>query len=223
MLKALLTKEWIKIRWILIGFLLVALFSAVKLLLDIHHQIELMGAANLWDMLLFNNLDPYRWMKYAPLVTGISVALAQFIPEVQHKRIKLTFHLPLNENRMTMQLTLMGSLFLLVIFLSELVIVLAGSVIVLPRKLVMDAVITLVPWFLGGVTAYHATVMILFEINIIRRLLLILIMAAFITLFYQTAGPGAYLPALPLLILITIGTFFTHLYTAYRFRKGIEQ
>ena len=223
MLKALFIKEWIKIRWILIGFFVVALFSAAKLLLDIHHQIELMGAGNLWDILLFNNFNPYRWMEYVPLVTGISIALAQFIPEVQHKRIKLSFHLPVNENRMLMQLTLMGNLFLLTIFLSELVIALVGITFVLPKKLILDALITLAPWFLGGITAYHLTTMVVFEFTAIRRLLLILVASAFITLFYQSATIGAYRPALPLLAILTILTFFTHLYTAYRFRKGINQ
>ncbi|WP_153640999.1 hypothetical protein [Prolixibacter sp. NT017] len=223
MLKALFIKEWIKIRWILIGFFVVSLFSAAKLLLDIHHQIELMGAGNLWDIMLFNNFNPYRWMEYVPLVTGISIALAQFIPEVQHKRIKLSFHLPVNENRMLMQLTLMGNLFLLIIFLSELLVALFGITAVLPKKLITDAFITLAPWFLGGITAYHLTVMVVFESTAIRRLLLILIAAAFITLFYQPATTGAYQPALPLLAILTLLTFFKHLYTAYRFRKGINQ
>jgi len=223
MLRALFIKEWIKIRWILIGFFVVSLFSAAKLLLDIHHQIELMGAGNLWDIMLFNNFNPYRWMEYVPLVTGISIALAQFIPEVQHKRIKLSFHLPVNENRMLMRLTLMGNLFLLIIFLSELIIALVGITVVLPRKLIMDAFFTLAPWFLGGFTAYHLTIMVVFESTAIRRLLLILVAAAFITLFYQPATTGAYQPALPLLAILTLLTFFTHLYTAYRFRKGINQ
>lgn len=223
MLRALFIKEWIKIRWILIGFFVVSLFSAAKLLLDIHHQIELMGAGNLWDIMLFNNFNPYRWMEYVPLVTGISIALAQFIPEVQHKRIKLSFHLPVKENRMLMQLTLMGNLFLLIIFLSELAIALIGITFVLPKKLILDAFITLVPWFFGGITAYHLTIMVVFESTAIRRFLLILVAAAFITLFYQPATTGAYQPALPLLAILTLLTFFTHLYTAYRFRKGINQ
>ncbi|GET32987.1 hypothetical protein PbJCM13498_18500 [Prolixibacter bellariivorans] len=223
MLKALFIKEWTKIRWILIGFFAVALFSGAKLLLDIHHQIELMGAGNLWDILLFNNFNPYRWMEYVPLLTGIAVALAQFIPEVQQKRIKLMFHLPVNENQMLMQLTLMGNLFLLTIFLSELVIALVGITFVLPKKLILDAFITVAPWFLGGITAYHLTTMIVFESMPVRRLSLILVASAFISLFYQTATTGAYRPALPLLAIITILTFFTHLYTAYRFRKGIHQ
>lgn len=223
MLKALFIKEWIKIRWILIGFFVVSLFSAAKLMMDIHHQIELMGAANLWDILLFNNFNPYRWMEYVPLVTGIAIALAQFIPEVQQKRIKLMFHLPVNENRMLMQLTLMGDLFLFVIFLSELLIALTGITFVLPKKLVTDAFITFAPWFLGGITAYHLTVMVIFESTAFRRLFLILIASAFITLFYQTATTGAYRPALPLLGILTLLAFFTHLYTAYRFRKGINQ
>lgn len=175
MLKALFIKEWTKIRWILIGFFAVALFSGAKLLLDIHHQIELMGAGNLWDILLFNNFNPYRWMEYVPLLTGIAVALAQFIPEVQQKRIKLMFHLPVNENQMLMQLTLMGNLFLLTIFLSELVIALVGITFVLPKKLILDAFITVAPWFLGGITAYHLTTMIVFESMPVRRLSLILV------------------------------------------------
>ncbi|GET30254.1 hypothetical protein [Prolixibacter sp. SD074] len=223
MLKALFIKEWIKIRWILIGFFVGSLFSAAKLILDIHHQVELMGAANLWDILLFNNFNPYRWMKYLPLVTGIAIALAQFIPEIQQKRIKLTFHLPVNENRVLLQITLTGSLFLLIIFLSELLIALTGITLVLPKKLVTDALFTLAPWFLGGITAYHLTVMVIFESTVLRKLFLILIASAFIALFYQTATTGAYRPALPLLTVMTILTFFTHLYTAYRFRKGINQ
>jgi len=223
MLRALFIKEWIKIRWILIGFFVVSLFSAAKLLLDIHHQIELMGAGNLWDILLFNNFNPYRWMEYVPLVTGISIALAQFIPEVQHKRIKLSFHLPVNENQMLMQLALMGNLFLFIIFLSELLVALIGIAVVLPEKLTMDAFITLAPWFLGGITAYLLTIMVVFESTVLRRLLLILLAAAFITLFYQPATTGAYRPALPLLAILTLLTFFTHLYTAYRFRKGIDK
>ena len=222
MRKALFIKEWIKMRWILIGFFAVGLFSAAKLLLDIHHQVELMGAENLWDILLFNHFNPYRWMEYIPLVTGISIALAQFIPEVQHKRIKLTFHLPVNENQMLMQLIMTGNCFLLVIFLSELIIAIAGITTVLPHKLVMDALITLVPWFLGGITAYHLTTTIVFETKPIRRLFLILITAAFITLFYQPVTTGAYQPALPLLAVLTVLTFFAHLYTAYRFRKGVN-
>lgn len=61
----------------------------------------------------------YRNFDLYPLLAGLLLAIVQFVPEMQQKRLKLTLHLPYPQNRMLMLMLIAGLSELIVIYLID--------------------------------------------------------------------------------------------------------
>ena len=109
MLKALIYKEWLKIRWAALITLAVFLLVLVKMTLYMSYTIRIVGANSFWNDVFIRGLLYFDDLLYIPVVTGIVIAAFQFFPEITENRLKLTLHLPMRENSILMHMAIMGA------------------------------------------------------------------------------------------------------------------
>ncbi len=220
MFKSIVYKEWIKIRlvvWVALGLSLVAL---ANIFLKVRHDILFVDAANYWYSFLFRGFTYFGILKFFPFVAGLAIAIAQYFPETVNKRIKLTFHLPVSENGVLISMHIFGAMVLTGLLLVVLGFFTAGSAIFFPGNIIRASMLTMLPWFLGGIATYFLVALVLLEPMWIFRGLYAAVAAGFVTLFYSGASIGAFRPVLLPLSLITLLLSCVVLFSGYRFRKG---
>jgi hypothetical protein len=105
----------------------------------------------------------FGYLKYIPLVGGLLIAIAQYFPETINKRIKLSFHLPLKENKILLMMHAFGFGSLLVAYLAIFAVFVVFSASFFPSQIVNDAIISVFPWFLAGFTASFLVALIVLE------------------------------------------------------------
>jgi hypothetical protein len=220
MFKSIVYKEWIKIRlvvWIALGLSIIAL---VNIFLKVRHDILFVDAANYWYSFLFRGFTYFSILKFFPFVAGLAVAIAQYFPETVNKRIKLTFHLPVSENSVLISMHFFGALVLTGLLVIILGFFTAGSAIFFPGNIIRASLLTMLPWFLGGIATYFLVALVLLEPMWIYRGLYAAVAAGMVTIFYSGAAIGAFKPVLLPLALITLLLSCVVLFSGYRFRKG---
>ena len=121
-----LYKEWIKTRWFYAVALLTTFALCGYVLLNINRLVSLKGAAHLWEVAMFRDAIFIDMLRYVPLLVGIVAAVVQFVPELVHKRLKLTMHLPRGYVRSVMEMLLFGFGCLALLFCGNLVMLLLG-------------------------------------------------------------------------------------------------
>jgi len=220
MWKSLIYKEWLKIRWTAAAFLGLGILVLINILLEIRHDILFVDATNYWYSVLFRGYNYSYMLKFIPFLAGLGIAVAQYFPETVNRRIKLTFHLPIRENKVLMGMHLFGLGSILAIYAVLLVIFLAGSRIYFPHEIVDSAMITATPWFLGGLATYFMAALILLEPVWTYRVLYAIVAYGFVSLYYIRAGLTCYGPAIPGLAILTVLASIVVLFSGYRFRKG---
>jgi hypothetical protein len=194
--------------------------AVVSIFLNVRHDILFNGAANYWYSSLFMGFRYFQLMKYIPLAIGIAVGLAQYFPETVNKRIKLSFHLPIDENKMLLVMMLCGTLFLIVSFGLLFLLFWGLSNHFLPEEIVNAALISIIPWFLAGFSVYYFIGLIVLEPVWKYWILYGLVAFASINLYMEPSITGAYGPINPKLLILTALLSISLLFSANRFRKG---
>ncbi len=220
MLESMIYKEWIKIRWILIGSGIAGLLVVAYMFMNVQRTITFGGASGAWYNILFLGVKIFNSLNYIPLLIGIAVGVAQYFPETVNKRIKLTFHLPINENKALLMMLGVGTLSLLAIFLLQFLVFWMLSSFYFGSEITIASLITITPWFLSGLAAYFMVALIVLEPIWKYRILYAFAAAIFLPLYLKTGMTGAYAPINIQLALLTVLTSVSLLFSAYRFRKG---
>jgi hypothetical protein len=220
MWKSMIYKEWLKIRWFLAGSVIIGLVAMAYIFMNAQRAITFQGASSLWYLILFQNLQFYSLFKFIPLLIGAAIGVAQYFPETVNKRIKLTFHLPLQENKAVIMMLAAGTVSLIVCFLLHFLTFWALSSNFFGPEITHAALITIFPWFLAGLNAYFLVGLIILEPIWLYRLLYSLAALAFIPFFMKYGIAGAYAPINPILAVLTVLLSVSLLFSAYRFRKG---
>lgn len=221
MFKAIIYKEWLKIRWSYIGMAAVTLFVLLYIHLKLSHDMKFSEATSYWYYVIFRGIKFYLQFKYIPFLAGLAVALTQFVPEINMKRLKLTLHLPMRENAILVQMMSVGVISLVILFIAAILILSVITLNFFPHEMLGSILLTTLPWFLAGLVAYFAVSMIILEPLWIRRILLILISFGFIDCLFKSYWYNLYVHSLPVFVLL--GLFFSTsiLLSAHRFRKGV--
>lgn len=219
-MRSIIYKEWIKIRWTFLAFLVLGIIALTIMFLKVRHDILFVDAVNYWYSFLFRGYPYFSLLKYLPLIAGLGIAIAQYFPETVNKRIKLTFHLPVGENKILLQMHSFGVCCLIGMFLFFFVIFAGGSCIYFPAEIIKPSLLTITPWFLGGLATYFITALILLEPIWLYRGLYTIVGAGFITFFYSYGTIGAYRPVLLSLAILSVLLSIVVLFSGYRFRKG---
>ena len=162
----------------------------------------------------------FQLIKYLPLAIGIAIGLAQFFPETVNKRIKLSFHLPVDENKMLVIMMLCGTLSLIISFGLMFLLFWGISVHYLPVEIVNAAIISVIPWFLAGFSIYYFIGLIVLEPVWKYWILYGLVGFATISLYMEPSVAGAFEPINPKLLMLTALLSISLLFSANRFRKG---
>lgn len=220
MFKSLIYKEWIKTRWFIAGFLLLGIIAIAMLYLKTQHDFKFSEAKNIWNGILFKNYSYFSSLKFLPLLCGAILGISQYVPEIIDKRIKLTYHLPMNENKILLQMMGYGTLVLMVCFSVLITLFWTISAFYFPKEIISDAMVTITPWFLSGFAAYFLIGFIVLEPVWRYRLYYTIVSAFFITLFLYSGMNGAYISMNLTLTICTIASSIALLFSGYRFRKG---
>jgi hypothetical protein len=220
MIKSIVYKEWIKTRWFLLILIILGLLAVGNIFLKVQHYITFNEAHNYWYLVLFQNQQYFKGLKFIPLVIGLVIALVQYIPEITNKRIKLTFHLPINENKALLMMLGYGVGVLLLSFAILLVVFILLSQHFFGAEIVQSALISVTPWFLAGMAAYFLGALVVMEAIWKYRVAYFLASAAFILFFFEKGMAGAYAPLNWKLAVLTLLISLSLTFSAYRFRKG---
>ena len=220
MWKYIIYKEWLKIRWFLFVYILFGILGIGYLYLALKHSFTFTGGRNVWSLALFQNQRFYNFLKYVPLAGGVILAFAQYLPEAINKRLKLTFHLPLDENKMIMLMQGFGAGSLMIAFLIFFGLFAGFSLVYFPTQMVADSFSTILPWMLAGFSGYFFTSLIILEPSWFFKLFYSMTGVFFLSIFFNSADTAAYGPATFGLFILTVFLSVTILFTAHRFRKG---
>jgi hypothetical protein len=220
MWKSIVYKEWLKIRWFLIGFTILAMLGLGYMFLKLEHGFAFSGGKNVWYNILFLGIQFFSYFKFIPLLGGIIIGVTQYFPETVNSRIKLTFHLPLDENKVLLMMHIFGIASLFFSYLILLVALVSLSSIYFPSQMIIESVVSVFPWFLAGFVAYFFVALIVLEPVWIYRVFYTLVAGFFVTIYLKSPMIAAYGPAIPGLLVLTILLSVALLFSAYRFRKG---
>ena len=220
MWKSIVYKEWLKIRWFLIAFTGLGILAIGNIFLSVQHDFTFNEANNYWYNIIFRGVKYFGNFKYIPIAGALVIAIAQYFPETVNKRIKLTYHLPINENKALIQMMLFGAFCLFATYILLFFMFLGFSSFYFPKEIIMEAITTILPWFLAGFTAYFLVALIVLEPAWKFRFLYFLVAAAFVPLFFESAKIGGFAPINPVLVILALIVSISLLFSGYRFRKG---
>lgn len=220
MLQSIFYKEWIKSRRVVYLCLLVSVAFVLYTQIRIGRAIELQGEAHIWLVMLIKDVVFVEILKYVPLAIGLLMALAQFVPEMQQKRLKLTLHLPFSQKRVMAAIVLFGLGTLLLIFAINYLWLWLWLNAHFAPAFVSHMLLTTVPWYLAGVAGYAFAAWICVEPTWKYRVVATLFAVGYIRVLFLSPYPQAYNTVLWIFSLLTI------LFTAFvwmsvvRFKEG---
>lgn len=200
------------------GILFAALVGYIFLWLA--QAIGSMGIVNLWEAIIGKEFILVTHVKYLPLAVGMLLAVVQFVPEMQSKRLKLTLHLPLGETRIICAMLGYGVAVLLVLFTIVALVLTSGLSVRFSREIVLSNFLTALPWLLGGLQAYLFGAWICLEPVWKQRIFNAIPAVCVVSSFYSSATPGAYTTYLPYMLIFIAASFFFSLHSAARFKDG---
>lgn len=218
--RSVIYKEWIKLKWFLVIYLVFAVLVTGYIFIRARHDIAFHEAKNYWYGILFQGYQYFRYLKYVPLAGGLIIALAQFFPETVNKRIKLTFHLPTDENYILLLMTGFGTACLFLCNLLIFSIFWLLSSFYFPSQMITAAMISVAPWFLSGFAIYFLVALIVLEPVWLFRLLYFIAACAMLPFFFESSVTGGYAPVNLILTGMVILLSVSLLFSGYRFRKG---
>jgi hypothetical protein len=220
MWKSVIYKEWLKVRWFYIICTGIGFLAVSYTFLRVQHDFAFNEASNFWYAILFQNYQYFSYLKFFPAVMGLAVAVSQYFPETVSKRVKLTFHLPINENKVVLMMVFFGTACLLLSFIVLVGLFLFLSAVYFPADIIFPALVSITPWFLSGFALYFLVALIVLEPVWKYRFLYLVVAAAFVPAFFETSLAGGYAPAIPVLFVLVLLLSIAVLFSGYRFRKG---
>ena len=223
MIKSLIYKEWLKTGSVLACLaLMLAGFTAYDFL-ALSKNAELQGYGFLWAYAVSKNSILVENLIYLPIICGMVLAAAQFIPESYRKRIKLTLHLPLPQAKTVVVMQGYGICLLSALFILQA----AALYLFLSHYLVVDIVwrilFSFLTWYCAGLCAYIWTSAICLEPNLKMKLTETVLALALLSSFYLSQQSMAYRHGiLPMFIATTLlATLLIH-YSVRRFKDGVQ-
>lgn len=220
MIKHLIYKEWLKTRWFaLISFLLAA-GMVIYIFISVRSGFVTMSGIDYISMLMTYKIQFFAHFRYIPLIIALLIGLSQFVPEVIDKRIKLSLHLPIGNITVIYTMVAYGFCLLLLILSASILLFTGLLSFYLPVEILKPALQTMLPWILGGFTAYFLVSMIALEPIWKFRFLYILVTWRILLLFFGELPIGNAVTLYPVLLALTVVASMAPVYTSHRFNKG---
>ncbi len=216
-------KEWLKTRWAFLGTLLLGTATILYIFIAVENKITLTGAKTILLRILYDEppVIYYASFLYIPLLTALSIGIAQYVPEVIQKRIRLTLHLPVKNNILISGMAGFGLILLTLSNLLYIGLFLYYNIRLFPEELTKPVMISLTPWLLSSYIAYNFIAMIAMEPNKWRKVIYSVIAYYILQLFLVGNEPhGAFRESLPIMTLMVLLSSGLVLYSSQRFYKG---
>jgi len=220
MWKSIIYKEWIKTKWFFIIAAVLGVLVVGYIFIKVQHDFKFNDPNNYWYVILFMKVKYFSILKFLPLVIGLAISVAQYFPETVNKRIKLTFHLPINENKVLVIMMMFGTVSLLASYVLLTSIFYVFSTIFFPSDIILPALVTITPWYLAGFAIYYLAGFIILEPVWKYRFLYTIFAASIFPVFLESAIAGGTAPANLFLVILVVGLSISLLFSGYRFRKG---
>jgi len=222
MWKSIIYKEWIKTRSAIAVIVAVFLGVGVYSFMKLNEAIRMSGIVPVWEDAVQKDPALFSYFKYLPLIAGILLAITQYIPELQFKRLKLTLHLPLKENKILMTMLLYGVSVVALLLMITMPFLLWGISRQFPAEIVLKCFQQLTPWFLAGLVAYLMCSWVCIEPQWKQRIMNVIPALLLLSLFLLKAKSGAFRPFEPYLVVAVIVSFFFPFYSTARFKEGVQ-
>ncbi len=220
MLRAIFYKEWLKLRLFWCLALVVNAGLVTYLLLALRSTLLASGVVETWATMIGRDVLMVNQLMYLPLITGVALALCQWLPEMQIKRIRLTLHLPIDYT-VSIGIMLLSSLCgLMLLFALDAGLLALVEQAWLPRELVWRTFLTCMPWYIAGLLGYSVLSWCVLEPQWKFRCLNLLVGAPLVALCFLTAQPACYIAMWPWLVLVLLATVCLPFYSIYRFKLG---
>jgi hypothetical protein len=222
MIKATFYKEWVKTRWFLLAIFATALVAETIIFLKLGRSFRYAGHEHLWDVVINRKQFLFSLIKYYPLLAGVILAAAQFVPETISSRFKLSLHLPFKETNISSAILGYGAGWLFIIFFVSFISIVVGAKIIFATEIANWVLVTILPWYIAGFIAYFLFAFAILEPLWKRKIVNALLSAFLLWSFYIKSIPGSYqniIYLLPLLILVSILLVF---YSIYRYKTGVQ-
>lgn len=223
MLQSIFYKEWTKTKRAIL--LLVAVFAAIIVYAFINNSqvLRLEGAVVVWSSIITKDMPLLpSFIIWLPLLAGLLVGFAQYTPEMANKRLKLTLHLPIPENKILAAMLIYGVGVLSVMFLFVYLVLIIGMSLYYPSEVVCAMIWSSLPWFLGGLIGYLFVAWICIEPVWKQRIFNSLIAIAFLSFFYMSGKSGAYATFVPYLVVLMVLAFSFPFFSTARFKDGAQ-
>lgn len=221
MFKSLIYKEWLKIRWIFIGMAVINCLVVINIYFDLNNMFKTYSANVVVGQFQFYEIVYYSDIKYVVLLTGLILGIFQFFPEINQTRLKLTFHLPVNESKLMFQMASFTMFLLISIFIVDAIFLSIISLKFLPKEFFENMLTTTLPWYIGSICAYLWIVIIFIEPNWIKRIVSVFFAVGLVDLFYAGGGYSKYVPSIWLFLLVAVLCSTIFFLSAYNFKRGI--
>lgn len=223
MIQALLFKEWIKTRRVvtLIGIIFIALI--IYTLINTGQQFRVGGAVQTWSTVILKDMPILPgFAQWIPILAGLLLGIAQFAPEMQDKRLKLTLHLPLTETKIMTALLSFGIGILLFTFLLSYLILSFSFSFYYPKEIIEAMIRSSLPYLFAGIFGYLFASWISLEPVWRQRIVYTLASVGFLSFLFIRSLSGAYTPFIPYLVVLLFLCFFFPFYSMYRFKDGAQ-
>ena len=220
MIKAIFYKEWIKTKWVIILGSALLLGSSLFLMFNFFRVVEIKGMAHMWEVMIHRDAVFVDKIQYLPVLIAMVLAIAQFAPEMYHKCLKLTLHLPFDASKMIASMLGYGFTILTLIFAINALVINCGFYAGFTVEMLSRMALTSVVWYIGGITTYFLTSWIVLEPTWKRRIANGFISALCLKVFYFPAGAEAYNDFIPYLLLFMVASSTFAFLSVARFKVG---
>jgi hypothetical protein len=222
MIKNIYYKEWVKTRRFLVVMFVAVLGVTAYGLLGLNRIYELKEAQHLWEVIVSKDALFVDVITYVPLLTGLLMGITQFAPEMYHKCLKLTLHLPCHHLKMINAMLSFGVVMLLGAFALSMLMMFVYMQGIMPVEFYGRILISTVPWYLAGLAAYLLMAWVCLEPTWRRRVFNIVVSLLVLRVYFLAQSPEAYNGFLPLLTVFTILTASLSWLSVARFKIGCQ-
>ena len=216
-------KEWLKIRYYVLGAFVFNVLFFVYLFFDIREPFINDPPIMAWNSAIHIHTLFYAKVKYLLLATGIVISLAQFIPEITKNRLRLSLHLPVRADFLILSYISIGLFAIIAIGIVDTTLLYAIVKKFYPHEVSCSALLTALPWFFSGLIAYLATMQVIIETSWKRRIFYSVIFCGFIGLFFMSNEYNGYVHVIGKLFLISLLFIPAVFLPVYRFKSGGER
>ncbi|MGB0976531.1 MAG: hypothetical protein ACPGSG_06090 [Prolixibacteraceae bacterium] len=220
MIRSILLKEWIKTRWVVIGIFIALTAYTCYEVMNIFHAFRYNGTMSLWEMIIQKDYTLVGGFKYVPVAIGIVLSLFQMIPELLHKRLKLTLHLPIARHKMIGYMIGYGLGILTLSFILSI----GTTMIILSQHFAIEILkawtLAILPWIGAGYLSYLAMAWIAIEPTWKGRAIVLAIWFLLNHLFLYPSASQAMVDMMPLHIVLLGLIGASIFYATIRFKEG---